>query len=417
MKILWFTNSPSLSEGYLNNNKSIGRGWIGALEEQITKIPTIELAISFSVDRDMKPFKPNTTKYYPVYVSSPKGKVKKMVSRWTKPIQNETHIQPYLQVIEEFKPDVIHIFGTEDVFGLIISKTHVPCIIHLQGNLILCDHKWYSGLTAVDILKYSKKWSLIKGFGLYHNYWINKKEANRERKIFQQAKFFMGRTDWDRRITSALSPHSKYFHCDEMIRPEFYSHRWSAKDNKNTHILITVIRKNIYKGLETIFECKRILKDMNLNQKMIWKIAGINTSDEISFLIERKYKSTFIENDIELLGPLHEKELINEMLAADAFIHPSHIDNSPNSVCEAMLLGMPVITTFAGGIPSIIENKKEGLLVQDGDPYALAGTIKELIENNDFASELGLNARAKAITRHNPDKIINQLLNIYSSIR
>ena len=75
-----------------------------------------------------------------------------------------------------------------------------------------------------------------------------------------------------------------------------------------------------------------------------------------------------------------------------------------------------MIATFAGGIPSIIEDKKDGLLVQDGDPYALTGAILELKENRNYANELGINARARAIIRHNPERIINDLLNIYSSI-
>src|SRR6185312_12951483 len=165
-------------------------------------------------------------------------------------------------------------------------------------------------------------------------------------------------------------------------------------------------RNNIYKGLETILECKKILDKINSKCKILWKIAGISESDEIPYLVERKYKTSFKENDIYLSGPLQVKELLNELLKANVFIHPSHIDNSPNSVCEAMLLGMPVIATFAGGIPSIMENKKEGLLVQDGDPYALAGAIMELQENSSYANELGMNARAKARVRHNPQRII-----------
>jgi glycosyltransferase involved in cell wall biosynthesis len=186
--------------------------------------------------------------------------------------------------------------------------------------------------------------------------------------------------------------------------------------NSDTFMIITTIKNNISKGLKTIFECKRLLNEMNLRFKIVWKIAGISSTDEIAYVVEKKYKSTFNENDILLLGPLDEKELINEMLTADAFVHPSHIDNSPNSVCEAMLLGMPVIATFAGGIPSIVENKKEGLLVQDGDPYALAGAIMELQENSSYANELGMNARAKARVRHNPQRIINEVIKIYSSI-
>jgi glycosyltransferase involved in cell wall biosynthesis len=413
--VLWFSNTPSLSADYLHD-KSIGGGWIGALEAELSNIPSIQLGISFNHERDIKPFQLNKTNYFPVHLPSPKGKIKKLVSRWKKPIQNETDVQPYLDVVDVFKPDIIHIFGTEGIFGLIISKTNVPCVIHLQGILTLYFYKWYSGLTLVDILRYSKKWLILKGFGNYHNYLIIKKEAKRERKIFKQCKFFMGRTDWDRRITSVLSPDSKYFHCDEMIRREFYSHEWLRIKNRDTFMIITTIKNNISKGLKTIFECKRLLNEMNLRFKIVWKIAGISSTDEIAYVVEKKYKSTFNENDILLLGPLDEKELINEMLTADAFVHPSHIDNSPNSVCEAMLLGMPVIATFAGGIPSIVENKKEGLLVQDGDPYALAGAIMELQENSSYANELGMNARAKARVRHNPQRIINEVIKIYSSI-
>ena len=415
MRVLWFTHTASLSADYLNN-KSVGGGWIGSLETELSEIPSVQLGISFNLDRDIKPFTLNKTRYYPVYLRSPKGRIKKLISRWKKPIQDEAHIQPYLDIIREFNPDIIHIFGTEGIFGLIVSKVTVPCIIHIQGILTICIQKWYSGLTAVDLLRYSKKWPLLKGFGNYHSYFVTKKLARRERKIFQQGKYFMGRTDWDRRITSVLSPNSTYFHCDEIMRSEFYLHQWSHEKNRTHYIILTTIRNPIYKGLETIFECKKILNEMNIEDKILWKIAGISESDEILYLLERKYRSTFNENDIQLLGSLQEKELIDEMLGADVFIHPSHIDNSPNSVCEAMLLGMPVIATFTGGTPSIIKNKTEGLLVQDGDPYSLAGAIIEMKNNDNLAISFGKEARKEALRRHDKNKIINDLMNIYQSI-
>ena len=64
----------------------------------------------------------------------------------------------------------------------------------------------------------------------------------------------------------------------------------------------------------------------------------------------------------------------------------------------------------------IIENKKEGLLIQDGDPYALAGAIVELIKDNNLANSLGENAREKALIRHNPASIAQMVKNIYASI-
>lgn len=415
MRVLWFTHAPSLSADYLSN-KSVGGGWSSSLEGELSKIPTIQLGISFNIDRDIKPFTIKETKYFPVYNTSPTGKINKLISRWKKPIKDEANIQPYLNVVHEFKPDVIHIFGTEGIFGLIISKVNVPCIIHIQGVLTICIQKWYSGLTSVDLLKYSKKWPLLKGFGNYHDYYANKKLAIRERRIFQQCKYFMGRTDWDRRMVSVLSRNSKYFHCDEIMRPGFYLQQSVQEKKHADYIILTTIRSPIYKGLETVFECKKILNKMDFQSKILWKIAGINKTDEISYLMERKYRSTFDENGIQLLGSLQESDLIKEMLGADLFVHPSHIDNSPNSVCEAMMLGMPVIATSVGGIPSIIENNTEGLLVQDGDPYAMAGAIIEMRENHGRAVSYGKNAQKKALIRHDKNKIVNNLLTIYQDV-
>lgn len=416
MRVLWFTNTPSLGANYLNSI-IIGGGWIESLEVELTKVPFIQLGISFNLNNaDVKPFTISNTRYYPVSIKPAKNKFHKLFSRWAHKIENGDNIQPYLDIIQQFKPDLIHIFGTESAFGLVVSKTTVPCVIHIQGNLIVYDHKWFSGLTAFEIIKYSKKWFLLKGHGLYHDYFRNKKAADRENKIYQGCQYFMGRTDWDRRLSSVLSRDSKYFHCDEIMRPGFYLHQWQPQTTQTNYIIVTTIRKNIYKGLETIFECKKILNRNFPEYNIIWEIAGIKEEDEISYLVERKYKAKFKDNNIRLLGPLQENELISEMLKADLFVHPSHIDNSPNSVCEAMLLGMPVIATYAGGTPSIISDKKEGLLVQDGDPYALAGAIIELIKDRKFANSLGSNARIKSKTRNDSDRILNDVLDIYTSI-
>ena len=91
------------------------------------------------------------------------------------------------------------------------------------------------------------------------------------------------------------------------------------------------------------------------------------------------------------------------MLNANLYVHPSHIENSSNSICEAMLLGMPIIATYAGGTPSILGDKNEGLLVQDGDPYALA-------------KSLGSKARVKSFIRNDKEKIVKDVINIYASI-
>jgi len=401
------------------NSKKIGGGWIASLEAELAKYTNIQLGIVFkSKKEDAKSFKLDKTEYFPVSGTDHRSnsKLSGIIKRWRHELDSETIVQRYVEIIDQFKPEIIHIFGTEFDHSLIVSKTTIPCVIHIQGNLIVYMQKWYSGLTAYEIFKYSRKKFLLKGRGHFHEYFLFKKAAERERKVFQDCSFFMGRTDWDRRITSVFAPKAAYFHCDEIMRNVFYTHNWQPQPLQNDLILVSTIRDCTYKGLETIFECKRILKQVHNKKNITWKIVGINENDEICYLIERKYKDTFRNNNIQLMGRLEDNELLNVMLASSLFIHPSHIENSPNSVCEAMLIGMPIIATYTGGTSSLIDNNIDGLLVQDGDSYALAGAILELAWNKTFAEHLGANAKKRAIPRHDPVKISENVINIYNKI-
>lgn len=415
MRVLWFTHTPSQGSDYIRS-KRIGGGWIQSLEAELTKNVNIELGVAFKCNQaDLLPFKIGNTQYFPYFIKADKRKLFQIYKRWNHDIESNYYNQHYLDIIQQFNPDIIQIFGTEFDYSLIASLTSIPCVIHIQGNLITVKHKWFSGLTAIDILRYANKKALLQGYGIFHQYFIVEKSAERELNVFKSCKYYMGRTEWDKRLTTVLSPNSKYFHCEEIIRQSFYSEQWKP-NNKNELILFVSIRNVIYKGLEVIFECSKLITESFPNFKFLWKVAGIAEGDELVRIIEKKYKGKFKSISIQLLGSLGEKELIDSMLTADVFVHPSHIDNSPNSLCEAMILGMPIISTSVGGIPNLIENRKEGILIQDGDPFALAGGILELFKDKDLAQSLGANARKRAFYRHNPEKIGVTVYDIYSSI-
>ena len=416
MRVLWLTDNSSVGTDKLKN-REVGSAWIVSLEAELTKIQGVELGVLFTCRQtDVEKFTVGTTQYFPVPVIHPKGKLRQVLARYRHDIDTEEIVEKYLEVIEEFKPDVIHIFGSEHNFGLIIPRISVPCIIHLQGNLTVNGIKWFSGLSAADVYKYSNKWLIARGHGLYHWYFVNRKAAERERRIFRECRYFMGRTDWDRRLAAVMSPGSEYFHCEEIMRPAFYNMTWPNPAGNESFTIVSTIRNNIYKGLETIVESKRILSQNFPGKKITWKIAGITENDEISAMVARKLNVSYSSLDIQLAGSLNEDQLIVNMQGANLFVHASHIENSSNSICEAMLMGMPVIATYAGGTPAAITDSKEGLLVQDGDPYALAGAILEIMNNNQYAVQLGKNARERALARNQPDKVVGEVVKIYSSV-
>ena len=119
---------------------------------------------------------------------------------------------------------------------------------------------------------------------------------------------------------------------------------------------------------------------------------------------------------ISFCGRLDADNMTDVLLDSDIYCHVSHIENSPNSVCEAMMLGLPVIATNAGGTSSLLDDGKDGLLYQDGDPYILAGRIAMLASDFALATRLGQTARRRALKRHDPQNVTNELMSAYRQI-
>ena len=105
-----------------------------------------------------------------------------------------------------------------------------------------------------------------------------------------------------------------------------------------------------------------------------------------------------------------------QYLETEVFVSPSVIENSPNSVGEAMLLGMPVVASNVGGVADMLEHNKEGYLYQADAPYLLAYYIVEFFENQDREKEFGQKAKIHAAKTHNKKENFQKLLQIYESI-
>ncbi|MEZ4795957.1 MAG: glycosyltransferase family 4 protein [Flavobacteriaceae bacterium] len=98
---------------------------------------------------------------------------------------------------------------------------------------------------------------------------------------------------------------------------------------------------------------------------------------------------------VRFTGKLSKREWITQSEHYNIFINTSNYDNTPVSVMEAMALGLPVVSTNVGGMPYLIEDRKEGLLVNPDDVEAMVKAIIELHQNQDLVKTLTSNARQK----------------------
>ncbi len=397
-----------MAENYLNN-KPMNGGFIKSLEKIIQD--KVDLSIAFYHIEELPPFKYGKTTYYPIkhYNNSFASRIKK---RLLNEIEPESDINKFREIIEKVKPDLIHIHGTELPFGLVQNFSLIPTVVSIQGNISVYKLKFFSGIPLLDVLKYSSFKSLIF-FNSYLNDFIRfKKQADREKIIFKISKNFIGRTNWDRRITKVLSPNSNYFHNDEVLKDVFYEGEWQNK-LKSTLNLFTTNAPTIYKGIETLIHCAYLLDLNNINFN--WKVAGLSINDDLVHIAIKSVKTKLSKN-IQFLGRIDDNKLKETILNTHIYVAVSHIENSPNSLCEAMILGAPCIAPNAGGISNFLEDGNNGILIQDGDPYSMAGAIIELKENYDIAINYGINARKKALLKHNKNIIANDLLKIYQEL-
>lgn len=409
MRVLWFTNTPSLYRE--NQNIYNGGGWIESLEHIIGAQENIELAVSFfHPDSCFKVIRKDTT-YYPISLYNTYCKKFKHILFYKKYDLKE--VETFLKIIEDFKPDVIHIFGSEQSFGLITQRTKIPVIIHLQGILNPYKNAYYPpGICKWDFIMsniFKPKKNLLTLLKMHH--FLHNTE--RETLILRNCSYFMGRTNWDKDVALLFAPNSKYFYCSEVLREAFYkSNPWQLK-KRDMAILISTLSKTSYKGFDLIMKTAKLLKVLAPNFYFEWKVFGVKEFNMWEKILGFKCSDI----NIHLKGIVDSETLVKNIQDADLFVHPSYIDNSPNSICEAQILGIPVLATNVGGISSLIENNITGILVPANAPYTLASKIIMLKNNSKFAKEIGSQARETALLRHNQTTIKTDLLDIYSRIQ
>lgn len=419
MKVLWFTNNPCGAIEKLTGEKITSGGWLYALSKHVAQFPEIDLHIAFYWNSVKSQFEYEGVTYHPILRKSSQNNISKLFTLYKRTyskIEDNKELEQINKVVSEVEPDIIHIHGTEDNFGLLYRYApKCSIVVSIQGLISSYLYKFYSGYTKRAIIKNENLFKRILGLGIKNIERRYKIKSQNEIESLHNIQYVIGRTFWDRYCTQAINPSRKYFEVGEIMRQEFFDNQWHKTSFSNPLKIITTVSGGAYKGLDTIYQTANVLNQTNI--KFEWNVIGVSQGDWRATLSEKELRCSSNKLNIRLVGRKDAEEMINLMTNSDIFVQVSHIENSPNSLCEAMLLGMPIIATYAGGTASLIKNGEEGLLVQDGDPYVMAGAIINLSQDFQRASEMGANAHNTSIHRHNPKEIVKQLVNAYNAIK
>lgn len=415
MNILWITNTifPEPSK-YLNLAPPVVGGWMYSLAEQIIKQGE---NIKFSVatvyyGSELKKLEVNNITYY-LLPSKKNGYNIKLEAFWK-------------QVVDDYKPDVIHIQGTEYAHGMacINGNPDQNYVISIQG-LVSVYTRYYLidlnfrqifwNITFRDIIKQDNLWQQQKGFH---------KRGLLEKEYIKKTQHIIGRTSWDNTHCQAINPNAHYHFCNESLRNGFYiAKKWDIHHCERYSIFLSQAASPV-KGLHKVICAVSLLINYFPNLKVYiggHPITNTQTlSDKLRLsgygkIIKNLLKSYKLTNHFIFLGSLDEQKMITQYQKAHVFVCPSAIENSPNSVGEAQLIGTPCVSSYVGGIPDMIQHEETGLLYRFEEIEMLASYIKKLFKNDDLAITLSKKSIQAAEKRH--DRVINaaNTLKIYNN--
>lgn len=420
MRVLWLTNHifPDHAR-FLGLAPSPRGGWMASLAEALVESGQVTLGVATNVPGvSWRQDDINGIRYFTV--PCPKSAIK--AGRLPNSL-----IQAYQRAVEEFRPDIIHIHGTEYFHGLLTGCGYLnsPTVISIQGILDVCQRYYWGGMSFFEILKNRTVRDWVRMDGLIEQKIRMKNRSRMERKIFANNSAFIGRTLWDQANTRRLNSKARYYHCDELIRQPFFDVQWDIRNIKR-HSIFASSASYPLKGFHLLVKAVAMLHkefpDITLQSplaNLYPKLSGARRFLKncrvggYALYLNNLIRAEGLENQVFPLPSLDAPSMAYELTKAHVFVLPSLIENSPNSLAEAMLVGTPSVASFVGGVPSMVRVGDSALLYPPGDEAVLAEQIRRVFLDDQLALALSAKAREVAQGRHSKEQIVTTMLEIY----
>lgn len=337
--------------------------------------------------------------------------------------------EKFREEIRSFQPDVIHSWGVEyhHALAMVNAAEAEGKLNHMVASIqglcrFLAEHytdglpeKVCRGTTFRDFLRKDNILQQQEKFVL---------RGQLETRAIEKLQHVIGRTDWDREKAMSIHPDITYHFCNETLRENFYEGHWDYSKCKRHSVFASSCSYPI-KGFHYLLEAfSRVVKEY---PDATLSVTGRSffASDFKSRLRQGSYekylanlaKKLHLEEKIHFLGDLSAPEMKQAFLDANVFALTSTMENSPNSLGEAMVLAVPSVAADVGGVRNLMCHDREGFIYAPGDVQQLAEDIMALFALEDRAAALGEKARTHALKTHDPEKNLLDLIHIYQQIQ
>lgn len=416
MKVLWsiLIEFPPLAIK-LNHSIPSSCGWLYASAKAILKLmPELKLGVAvYSYGDDYEEYDIDGISYYLIPSKN-----------MTKP--DKKQVESCRRTISEFKPDLIHVHGTEHSLAqamVVANEGRIRTLANIQGLATGIAPMADGGLSFWDKLFNVTPLDFYRGTFLLTTKYCMTKRARCEEYVIKNVTDIAGRTQWDKDHVLTINPLINYHHLNETLRDSFYDgDRWSQKKCK-PHTIFLSNSSSPLKGAHNFLKALEIVIKVYPDTQVVVCGSSVLNNDFrtcIKFqgyhlFLRRLVKRKNLQSHITFTGALNEYQMKQAFLEANVYVLSSSIENSSNSLCEAQILGVPTVASYCGGTPSLIEDGKTGYLYRYEEHVQLAQRIINLFASDDL-SELSRCEQEVANARHDREANAKELARIYNRI-
>lgn len=274
------------------------------------------------------------------------------------------------------------------------------------------------------VMRLSKLWKEYPWIAFHHGY---TKTQPRERIYNRMDRLSLPKADqvitvceaFARELTSVAGvPHKRIHVQHNSIRAEQVTSLKEAqalRDQldipRDSKVMLSVGRLSSEKGHIDLVAAFRHLREINPEIKSTLVIVGEGPERERLAVATRSFG---LSNFVIFAGPIHDVKPF--YAAADVVVLPSHSEGSPYVLLEAMAAKVPFVATAVGGVPEMVADGQNALLVPACDPRAMAAAIARVLTDPELARTLTDNASALVATRYAPETHLRSLVQLYRSV-
>lgn len=389
MKALWILNSPiGTAAQVLGYSHAASGTWIAAAELRLKELLP-DLVIDYAVLGYKDHVAIDDSIPCTVYELSMKQCRGKRLSK--------SAIEAWKSVIQQEKPDLIHIWGTEftNPLDVVDACGDIPVAVTIQGVIMSLAKFCESDVPFEELMK----GHLLLALPAYFRAKLREKAMIRqvkyEREIIDRADAVLLDNQWSAAFCRIASSKAEFIDFPLALNQVFESIRWNYENcEKNT--LFTIAPSSSMKGAHILLKALAIVKKQYPDIKL--RIPGSLDCGRFAVITEPPYfrylkrliSELGLDSNVEFCGKLTSEQMAEQLSRSNVFVMPSKAENISTSLREAMWVGCPCVTSMVGAVQELVVHGENALCFRYEEYEVLAFEIMKLLNEPELAQKISV---------------------------